>query len=351
MIKKYLSKLKSSPIAKRYIEPILADLIEDSFQFNRTVIGSFKDSLGNENQLYAGLRSKIKPGWQAMFDETKQNRILSSSELKVNLVPAKRHIKNLKTSLQSFGVTLIDKSVLEIGCYNGMKTALLGLENCKSVIGSDVTFYYEKQSDNNNQQVDSHLSKLRNSVLNLFSDEQKNIINTKVKFAKDDITHSTLADNSFDIISSWETLEHITDIDAAFANMNRILKPGGFAFHEYNPFFSLNGGHSLCTLDFPWGHCRLNEKDFLKYITDIRPKEYSLASSFYLNSLNRMTMNDLKNASQKAGLKILSVIPFVKKAHLTIYSSEAFNETFKHFPTLEPIDLISPVVWVIHQKV
>jgi 2-polyprenyl-3-methyl-5-hydroxy-6-metoxy-1,4-benzoquinol methylase len=350
MIKSLLGKLKSSPLAKKYLEPILADILEDSFRFNKTIIGTFKDSFGNENQLYAGLRNKIKPGWQGMFDEEKRNRIPSSSELKVNLVAAKRHIKNLKTSLQSYDISLQNKSILEIGCYNGMKTSLLGLENCKSITGSDVTFYYEKQSEDNNLQVDSQLTKLRTSVLNLFSYQQKKTINSKLNFVEDDITQSTLPDNSFDIISSWETLEHVTDIDAAFSNMHRILKPGGIAFHEYNPFFSLNGGHSLCTLDFPWGHCRLNEKDFLKYITDLRPQEYSLASGFYLNSLNRMTLNDLKNASQKADLKILSIIPFVKKSHLNLYSSSALKETVNHYRTIEPIDLISPVVWVIQQK-
>ena len=350
MIRKIAGKIKSSSLGKKYLEPILADLLEDSFHFNRTVIGKFKDSFGNENPLYAGLRSKIKPGWQSMFDEKKSNRIPSSSELKVNLVAAKRHIKNLKTSLQSNNISLKNKTILEIGCYNGMKTLLLGLEECSSVTGSDVTFYYEKQSDQNNSQVDSHLTKLRSAVSSLFSEEQNSIIKAKTNFVEDDITKSALPDNSFDIISSWETLEHITNIDAAFSNMNRILKPGGIAFHEYNPFFSLNGGHSLCTLDFPWGHCRLNEKDFLRYITEIRPNEYDLASGFYLNSLNRMTTHDLRTASQKAGFKILALIPFVKKAHLNLYSAAAFGETANHYPTLDPVDLIAPVIWVIHQK-
>ncbi len=54
----------------------------------------------------------------------------------------------------------------------------------------------------------------------------------------DDISKSFLPDNSFDIITSWETLEHIVDIDSALANIKRILRSGGIAIHQYNPFFS-----------------------------------------------------------------------------------------------------------------
>ena len=70
--------------------------------------------------------------------------------------------------------------------------------------------------------------------------------------------------------------------------MFRILKPGGYSFHEYNPFFSFNGGHSLCTLDFMWGHVRLSSIDFPKYLKQFRPFEYDLAMRFYKENLNRM---------------------------------------------------------------
>ena len=61
--------------------------------------------------------------------------------------------------------------------------------------------------------------------------------------------------------------------------MYRILKPGGFAFHQYNPFFSYNGGHSLCTLDFC--HVRLSAKDFERYLKQFRKEEYEMAMNFY----------------------------------------------------------------------
>ena len=43
----------------------------------------------------------------------------------------------------------------------------------------------------------------------------------------DDITKSTFPDNSFDVITIMEVLEHVTNPHAAASELKRILKPGG----------------------------------------------------------------------------------------------------------------------------
>lgn len=43
----------------------------------------------------------------------------------------------------------------------------------------------------------------------------------------EDITRLTFADESFDIIVSSDVLEHVPDLDAAFAETYRVLRPGG----------------------------------------------------------------------------------------------------------------------------
>ena len=43
----------------------------------------------------------------------------------------------------------------------------------------------------------------------------------------DDITHSKLADASFDMILCSEVIEHVPDSDGALHEMHRLLKPGG----------------------------------------------------------------------------------------------------------------------------
>jgi SAM-dependent methyltransferase len=151
-------------------------------------------------------------------------------------------------------------------------------------------------------------------------------------------------------VMSWEVLEHLTRPEDAFRQIARILKPGSFAFHEYNPFFSMNGGHSLCTLDFLWGHARLQAADFEKYLEEIRPSEKSVALSFYRNNLNRMTLSELEHYVQQSGLSLLSLLPQWMKNHLTLVRSESLSQCNRVYPSAELIDLISPTVWVLLRK-
>jgi SAM-dependent methyltransferase len=172
----------------------------------------------------------------------------------------------------------------------------------------------------------------------------------KVSFLEDDICSSSLRSESADVVMSWEVLEHVTRPEDAFRQIARILKPGGFAFHEYNPFFSMNGGHSLCTLDFPWGHARLNAADFERYLDEIRPGEKSVSLSFYRNNLNRMTLSELKLYVQKAGLTLLSLLPWCSREHLAAVSSENLSQCKRVYPSVELMDLISPTVWILLRK-
>ena len=102
-----------------------------------------------------------------------------------------------------------------------------------------------------------------------------------VDFIEDDITASGQPPGSFDAIVSYEVLEHVQRPEAAFAAMARLLRPGGIAYHDYNPFFSVNGGHSPCTLAIPWGHVRLDAADFRRYLEELRPTEVEQAMRFY----------------------------------------------------------------------
>lgn len=145
-------------------------------------------------------------------------------------------------------------------------------------------------------------------------------------------------------------LEHLNDPLKAFSNITKLLKPGGISIHQYNPFFCLNGGHSLCTLDFLFGHARLSEKDFIKYIKTIRPNEEERAISFFKNGVNRMTLNDLESNLKETGMKIIEIIPFVKEQHLRMASNDILAQSKKNYQTLKLLDLATPSVLVISSK-
>ena len=52
---------------------------------------------------------------------------------------------------------------------------------------------------------------------------------------KQDAQRLPFPDNSFDLIVSWQTLEHVANLEDSLAELARVLKPGGTAIHIYPP--------------------------------------------------------------------------------------------------------------------
>lgn len=326
-------------------------------KINRTM-GQFIDGAGHNLSLIAGLRDAIKPGWQTMLAKDPGYSLPNKMEVETRRSHAQRAINNLTEALGKFGLSIQNKKILEIGCYDGSTTYGLASSGVGEVVGSDISRYYISQSvecvnsvDMNNK-VNAHLDSLRQIYADAYgySATQWSTKGPKVSFVEDNIVSSELSSNSFDVVCSWESLEHITDIKGAFNQINRLLKPGGLAFHEYNPFFSLNGGHSLCTLDFLWGHARLAEKDFVRYLDENRPYEKEQALRFYRENLNRMTLSDLSSCAVDAGLETLALFPLAKKSHWQLLTKECIEQAYSIYSTLTPMDFVSPTVWVVHRK-
>ena len=121
--------------------------------------------------------------------------------------------------------------------------------------------------------------------------------------------------------------------------MARLLRPGGIVYHDYNPFFSSKGGHSLCTLAFPWGHARLDAQDFERYLRELRPTELDQALRFYRESLNRMTLADLRAAVAAAGLEPLALVPWFERGLVASL-----------YPTAVVDDLLATFVAVVARR-
>ena len=121
-----------------------------------------------------------------------------------------------------------------------------------------------------------------------------------VDFIEDDITASGQPPGSFDAIVSYEVLEHVQRPEAAFAAMARLLRPGGIAYHDYNPFFVSTAATPHARWRIPWGHVRLDAADFRRYLEELRPTEVEQAMRFYAENLNRMTLLDLRAGAAPA---------------------------------------------------
>jgi SAM-dependent methyltransferase len=101
-----------------------------------------------------------------------------------------------------------------------------------------------------------------------------------------DAKHMDFPDSTFDLIFSPDVFEHIDDVPAAVAEINRVLKPGGIAIITPHLFASLSGGHNLewhypakngAENVPPWDHLR--DRRFLAntYLNELKLQDYRVA--------------------------------------------------------------------------
>ena len=98
-----------------------------------------------------------------------------------------------------------DKVILDIACGTGFGSELFLANGAASVHAADV-------SDEAIATCSKRLAKYDTA---------------KWTCHKQDGTHMTYAADSFDMVASFETIEHIPDYDAFLSEIHRVLKPGG----------------------------------------------------------------------------------------------------------------------------
>lgn len=86
-----------------------------------------------------------------------------------------------------------------------------------------------------------------------------------------------LPDNTFDIVFSHATFEHIIELKESFLEIERVLKPGGICYVVASPlWFSPEGHHRADRFkEVPWFHIESNQQNMLKDYS----KRYKVVSS------------------------------------------------------------------------
>ena len=120
-----------------------------------------------------------------------------------------------------------------------------------------------------------------------------------------DICHEdTLDGERFDLVFSESVLEHLSNVEAAFRQIARLVGHGGVTLHSYQPYFCEAGGHSYGILDQPFGHVQLPRDDVLRYLRELRPLEAPLAVPWVDQALNRRSQGEIQHDVTNAGLRI-----------------------------------------------
>jgi len=309
----------------------------------------FVDRSGFRHELDPGLRDRLKPSWRTMCDPVAVAAIPTVEDLQGRARKAQKSVAEARALVAATTGVALTGRILEIGCYDGAIASELARDGATEMIASDLARYYVTQRPGDASE-DVAAEQVRLSMIRERAAVVAGVYAGRVSFVEDDITTSVLEPASLDAIVSFEVLEHVSSPAGAFAAMARLLHPGGVMYHDYNPFFSSIGGHSLATLDVPWGHARFDDADVERYLREIRPTEADQALRFYRDSLNRMTLADLRSAVSGAGLELVALVPWHQRALAPDVRPELLDQVRAVYPTATIEDLLATFVAVVARR-
>lgn len=179
------------------------------------------------------------------------------------------------------------------------------------------------------------------------------MVGSNTKFENGDITRQTpFPAESMDVVFSSSVLEHVQDLEKAFLEMYRLLKPGGAIIHNYHPYFCHDGGHALGIGDSPWAHVRLNEQEYLSYLAELRPNEAEQNQVWVKHALHRnMPQWKVQRLIAMAGFDLKLWV--AKPSHqrwLKDLTPQIIHECFAATPEIGIGDLVSKSVSFVALK-
>jgi SAM-dependent methyltransferase len=101
--------------------------------------------------------------------------------------------------------------------------------------------------------------------------ELKSTFGTDVEFRQASIEKIPFKDEEFDLVASSAVVEHVRNIEAMVAETARVLRPGGWAWHDFGPlYFTFGGDHCIAAFGPSAGydHLLLNEDAYRARLAD-----------------------------------------------------------------------------------
>jgi ubiquinone/menaquinone biosynthesis C-methylase UbiE len=121
-----------------------------------------------------------------------------------------------------------------------------------------------------------------------------------------DATALKFPDAFFDAVMSASAFEHIIDVSAALAEIERVLKPGGCALISFEPVWSCSYGHHLHHLAGcsgvipPWAHLMWPRDQMEAFLSDKWPRnapftvEQAIEWIYSGDSINRLNVREFR---------------------------------------------------------
>jgi SAM-dependent methyltransferase len=129
-------------------------------------------------------------------------------------------------ALFSKHVSLRSKTVLELGCSSGYILHSFLEKEPFTAIGADISADVLAQG--------------------------RAQYGDRIRFVQTTPTSIPVDDDSVDVIYTVDTVEHLSNPEAIFRDVHRILKPGGTFLVHFGPWYGACGAHLEDIIPFPW---------------------------------------------------------------------------------------------------
>ncbi|MCR3907030.1 MAG: class I SAM-dependent methyltransferase [Tenericutes bacterium] len=181
-----------------------------------------------------------------------------------------------------------DKNILDVACGTGYGSAYLAESGAKEVVGGDIS----KEA---------------------ITYARKNVCNDKLNFALLDARQLPFPTGTLDVITSFETIEHLEKYMTFLAECKRILKSGGILICS-TPNKKLTSPHTPKPLN-PFHVREFYPMEYYKLITSYF-SDVSLYGQHYFSLIRR-----IKSKALGVGGKVLSLVPEGNKIKTLIHKS------------------------------
>jgi SAM-dependent methyltransferase len=211
------------------------------------------------------------------------------------------HIEDVPRTLREFcGDMFRGKTVLDVGCADMLGDFPLLELGVESVTGIDIQMRPDDV-------VASTADKIRANGFGVPDD-----FRDRLNFVHYNGRCFPFHENSFDVVFSWSSFEHIWDPRSVLHEMHRVLRPDGFGFIQVYPWYgSLPGSHLTDWIDEPFFHLTRTDqwvKDRLVDYTAAHPEvDAVLIDQFMFLEyclLNRMSSSRFYALVRAAGFNV-----------------------------------------------
>ena len=213
------------------------------------------------------------------------------------------------SSFAIFGdLNLTGQEVLDVGCGLGTNLVHLCELGARRVTALDI----------GSLQIRRTKSMLANHYSHLAS---------RLQFVAADAATMPLEDESFDVLISADTFEHVDNLPRVLQECSRVLRPGGYLYAYFPPFYAPWGAHMVNWIRLPWCQVLFAESTIVNAARRIERKGKSI--------------NDQLPPETRLDLQEGNVIPFIN--HLTLHR---FRHILANMPMWKVVEMhLLPPAW------